>query len=290
MLGDMDRVIPSLKSIIESVSKAESEDDFPNFEEYRKDLLSNACVDQNIDDSVIAAMYEESSREYRFEKHEELSELKEDLVYIMDRDPVQIDTKSKYGVIEFSMCRRSTEGCNFSIVPHEWLCHIRDAERKPLLTIYGSVYSESEEGGANSREMFEICDMHTHQEVHMYWGYKEYLEKEVLPDHDYAESPEEILDELLFMAPLVFVQYMKRDRSREDMKGAGLLALRHALTCINNHFDGYPASLVICPEIYGYYKEKEKKLALEKVKRILIDDLTGEDSVCESIDFLKFKM
>lgn len=290
VLGDMDGVMSVLATYPKMISEIDDNSRIMTLDDFRAEIESANSKGAEIDLSVVPNMYADYAEETKEELEEEKNELQAELKHCQKRNPFSSKIDTKFGIIDFFMCRRDTEGCRFSIVPHEWICHIRDTANSPLLTIYGSVYSESSDGSANSRQMFEICDMHTHQELHMYSGYRNLLQKSIDQGNEDMEDPDEIMDTQLWGSPMVFVQYMKRNKSREDMKGAGLFALKHSLSCIYENLGGDGVSVIICPEIYGYFKKGAKNTALTKIRNMFDAGLMEEGSVCNSIEYLKFEM
>lgn len=290
VLGGMDGVISILGTHQKLISEMDSNSRLQTFDEFQKDIECDNEDGAGIDLSLVPNLYEDYLKEAKIEQEEERKELQYELDQCIKLKPFRSSLDTKFGTIEFFMCRRDTEGCNFSIIPHEWICHIRDSSESPVLTIYGSAYSEKFEFSANSSEMFELCDMHTHQELHMYCGYRELLQRNIDKGSEDAEDPDELMDNQLLGSPMVFVQYMKRDMSRIDMKGSGLLALKHSLSCINEHLQGDGVSVVICPEIYGYFKKGKKETALTKIRNMLDFGLFEGDSACNSVEYLTFRM
>jgi hypothetical protein len=290
VLGSMDGVISVLATYPKMISEIDDNSRIMTLDDFRKEIESDNLKGAGIDLCFVPDMYADYIEETNEELKEEKIELQAELKHCLKLNPFTSKIDTEFGAIDFFMCRRDTEGCRFSIIPHEWICHIRDADNSPLLTIYGSVYSEASDGSANSRQMFEICDMHTHQELHMYSGYRDLLQKSIDEGNEDMEDPDELMDTQLWDSPMVFVQYMKRNMSREDMKGAGLFALKHSLSCIHENLGGDGISVIVCPEIYGYFKKGEKRTALTKIRNMLDAGLIEEGFICNRIEYLKFEM
>ncbi|MBD8615045.1 hypothetical protein IFT69_15195 [Pseudomonas putida] len=290
VLGSMNEIMRALSNLPGEIKEINEGSGIVTLDQFRKDVEADNKIGAGIDPSFIPQMYEDYVKESKEELSYAKVELQAELNECLRLNPFSSSIDTDFGKIEFFMCQRDTEGCDFSILPYEWICHIRDMSGSPLLTIYGSSYSEAFEGSANSREMFEICDMHTHQELHMYLGYRSLLEGKIDQGNEDMEDLDELMDTILFGSPIVFVQYMKRDMSKIDMKGAGLFALKYSLSCINDHLESDGVSVVLCPEVYGYFKKGSKARALKKIHSVFDTGIYEGNTACQSVEYLKFEM
>jgi len=290
VLGSFESYISSLAE--ESVSRSSIQEHYhvEPYIEYLKSVKEDSEVQGvDFDESQAEADYQSWQEESAEGLAEDMQEFDAEMAYIRQLNPATFSKECESGTLQFAMCQYDTEGVNPSIWPYEWRCTLRSPSGEVLSFIYGTLYVASEDGFSNINDVPFIADNHTAQEIKIVSQYFRHVgQKDPTLLNDPYRSGMVQAGELVDLGPIIFIQYMKRNLSRGDLKGLGFESLKFSIESILAHLGAESFSVCCFVDMYkkrdaSYAKTVSKKLRT-RFEQFFYEEIDG----CEQLDMLRY--